>query len=75
MIPGAGEAGISLLHRRGGAIDTPAATSDLVRRIDELQYHFDERPCLDAIRFSEVVQSPDVGKDERWPHWGPAAAE
>jgi hypothetical protein len=46
LVSGAEAAGISLLHRRGGAIDTPAATSDLVRRIDE-----------------------------RWPHWGPAAAE
>jgi GAF domain-containing protein len=75
LVPGAEEAGISLLHRHGGTIDTPAATSDLVRRIDALQYHFDEGPCLDAIRFSEVVQSPDVGTDERWPRWGPAAAD
>ena len=74
VVAGAQEAGISLLHGRGAAIDTPAATSDLVRRIDELQYHFDQGPCLDAIRDSETAQSPDVGTDDRWPHWGPAAA-
>lgn len=75
VVPSAQEAGISLLLGRRGRIDTPAATSDLVRRIDELQYHFDEGPCLDAIRESETAQSPDVGADDRWPRWGPAAAE
>jgi GAF domain-containing protein len=75
VVASAEEAGISLLHGCRGGIDTPAATSDLVRRIDELQYHFDEGPCLDAIRESETTYSPDVGTDDRWPRWGPAAAE
>ena len=74
LVRNAEEAGISLLHRRG-RIDSPARTSDAVRRIDELQYEHDEGPCLDAIRQQEVVTSPDVRRDERWPAWGRAAAE
>ncbi len=74
LVRNAQESGISLL-RRGGRIDSPAVTSDAVARIDELQYEHDEGPCLDAIREHEVVTSPDVRSDERWPGWGPAAAE
>ena len=74
VVRNAQEAGISLLHR-GGRIDSPAVTSDAVARIDVLQYEHDEGPCLDAIRENEVVSSPDVRHDERWPGWGRAAAE
>lgn len=74
VVSGAQEAAISLVHR-GGRIDTPAATSEVVRRIDELQYRYDEGPCLDAIRVQGYARSSDVRTDERWPQWGPAAAE
>ncbi len=73
LVPGAQEAGISLVHR--GGIDSPATTSEVVDRLDELQYEHDEGPCLDAIRESEVVSSGDVRRDARWPMWGPAAEE
>lgn len=73
LVPGAEEAGISLVRRK--EIDSPATTSQLVNRIDQLQYEHDEGPCLDAIRESEVVASCDVSQDARWPSWGPAASE
>lgn len=75
IVSGAHEAAISLLYTGPLRIDTPAATSDAVRRVDELQYEHDEGPCLDAIREHHVVKSPDVRSDARWPRWGPAAAE
>lgn len=62
------DCGISLVHENN-RIDTPAATSDVVVRIDELQYQHDQGPCLDAIRESEVVYSPDLANDGRWPSW------
>jgi AmiR/NasT family two-component response regulator len=74
LVTNAQEAGISLLHG-GGRVDSPAVSSDLVSRLDELQYEFDEGPCLDAVRVQQVVRSPDVRNDERWPRWGQAAAE
>lgn len=74
VVPHAQDAGISLLRGQAGHIDTPASTGDVPRRVDELQYQFDEGPCLDAVRESEMVQSLDVGSDDRWPKWGPAAA-
>jgi hypothetical protein len=62
------EAGISLQHHRGGAIDTPPAISNLVRQMDELQYHFDDGPCVDAIRDSETAQSPRAFDAENREH-------
>ncbi len=63
------DAGVSIVHRRG--IDTPAATSDAVARGDALQYELNEGPCLDAIRDHELIHSPDLANDDRWPNWGP----
>jgi GAF domain-containing protein len=74
LVHGAQAAGISFV-RTDQRIDTPAATDELVRRIDELQYEHGQGPCLDAIRDLEVVGSPDVAEDDRWSSWGPAAAE
>ena len=73
LVGNAQEAAVSLVHR-SGEIETAAATGSTARRIDELQYEHGEGPCLDAIRVQEVVHSSDVGHDDRWPEWGPAAA-
>ena len=64
------ECGVSL-ETADNQIDTAAATSDIVRQIDALQYQYDEGPCLDAIRTSVVVYSPDLAEDDRWPTWAP----
>ena len=70
LIPNCTYAGISIVHR-DGLIDTPAATSELVRRGDELQYEFGEGPCLDAIWHHDTVVSPDLTVEQRWPRWAP----
>ena len=74
LVPNAQEAGFSMLHR-AGSVETAAATSDVVVRIDKLQYEHREGPCLDAIWDSEIVQSTDVASDDRWPNWGPRVAD
>jgi GAF domain-containing protein len=74
LVEGCHEAGISLVYS-DKRIDTPAATSDAARRVDELQYEFDCGPCLDAIREEEVVHSTDLTQDERWADWGQRTAE
>jgi hypothetical protein len=45
LIPNCDYAGISMVHRNR-TIDTPAATDELVKRGDELQYTLGEGPCL-----------------------------
>jgi GAF domain-containing protein len=66
-------AGISIVHRNR-PIDTPAATDELVRRGDELQYTFGEGPCLDAIWHYDTVISADLAEEDRWTRWAPHVA-
>jgi GAF domain-containing protein len=59
----------------GRAVTTPAWSDQLVLRIDEEQYGLDQGPCLSAIRLHGTFEAADLGTDERWPAFGPRAAE
>jgi GAF domain-containing protein len=72
-IPGSAGAGVSLLE--GGRRTTAAASDDVVREADDLQYTLGEGPCLSACTDCAVRRTDDVRTDPRWPRWGPAAAE
>ncbi len=72
LIHGCDLVGISVVHR--GGIDTPAASDEELRRIDELQFELKEGPCYDALRTHETVCSGDLAGDARWPRWGPLVA-
>lgn len=74
LIDGCDHAGISVVHRRK-KIDTPAASDDVVRRGDELQYTEGEGPCLQSIVEQETVQSHDLTTETRWPRWSGRVAE
>jgi len=69
LIEGCDIAGVSLVHK--DRIDTPSATGEALRLIDEAQFAMRQGPCLDALREHETVSSNDLGTDERWPEWGP----
>lgn len=73
MIVGCDMVGISVV--RPGGIDTPAASSEAMRRIDQLQYDLGQGPCLTALRDHETTISPDLANDERWPVWGARVSE
>jgi transcriptional regulator with GAF, ATPase, and Fis domain len=73
VLPSCDMAGISVVDSR--EIRTLAATTEVLRRIDELQFVMAEGPCLDALREHQMVAAHDLGADERWPHWGPRIAE
>jgi transcriptional regulator with GAF, ATPase, and Fis domain len=70
LIDGCDYAGISFVRRKA-PIETPAATDPLVLRGDELQYSLQEGPCLDAIWDQEMVHSPNLATEQRWPRWAP----
>jgi GAF domain-containing protein len=65
-------AGISVVRPDG--VETPAATDESLRRIDELQYAMAEGPCLTSLKQTDVVVSADLADDPRWPTWGPHIA-
>ena len=74
VIPPCDAASITLRRKRGST-ETVGATSDLAVICDQLQYQFAEGPCVDAVFDGEAYYIDDVATDERWPKWGPAAAE
>jgi len=67
-------AGITLLHGKN-RFETVAASDERVQRADELQYSLQEGPCLQAIWSHDTFVVEDMCTDERWPAWGPEAAE
>lgn len=70
----ADECGI-LFSQPANTWSTPAATSPRVTELHQLQISLDEGPCLDAIRKQSTYICDDTRNDDRWPTWGPAAAE
>jgi GAF domain-containing protein len=65
-------AAISVVRRDG--IDTPAASHEQLRLVDELQYRLGEGPCLDALKQTDVLTVINLADDQRWPNWGPRIA-
>ena len=73
-VPGCDEVGVTLVRGRG-LPETPAATGLLAAQCDALQYELGEGPCLGVIDDSTVNVSHDLSADQRWPKFGPRAAE
>ena len=67
-------ASVTLRYARG-ALETVAATHPDVEKADALQYEFSEGPCYQAVQEDGNFLSQDIGNDERWPQWGPRAAQ
>jgi GAF domain-containing protein len=68
FFPGADMGGVSIV--RGDHIETPAATTEKLREVDEAQYRMGQGPCRAAIRTEATVQVEDLATDPRWPQWG-----
>jgi GAF domain-containing protein len=74
LLTNAAGAGVTLVHRRR-QVTTAAATAELVREGDRLQYELEEGPCLDAAWEEEQVYAGDLAHEDRWPTWAPRVAE
>lgn len=74
VVPDATSASLTIRVRRHRFV-TLAATSDLAREADGLQYALDEGPCLEASESSDWLRSGDLGHEPRWPGWGPRVAD
>jgi hypothetical protein len=53
----------------------PLDADPLAREIDALQRAFGEGPSLEAVAHQSMVYADDVQLDDRWPRFGPGAAE
>ena len=56
-------------------METSASSGSLIEQADELQYAYDEGPCLRAAEQGGAYLIVDTATDSRWPTWGPAVAE
>ncbi|TQM57928.1 GAF and ANTAR domain-containing protein [Humibacillus xanthopallidus] len=67
-IPHAAAASITTLkHDR---FVTSAATDDVARRADAIQYALGSGPCVDAIVDQAIYSPRDLASDDRWPEYG-----
>ncbi|MFN2563242.1 MAG: GAF and ANTAR domain-containing protein [Jatrophihabitans sp.] len=67
-------AGLTLVRGDARPI-TLAATTELARRVDELEYDSGEGPCLDAIDDDDITAVADLERDPRWPKFSAKAIE
>ena len=67
-------ASVTLVRADGGA-ETSATSSPLIEEADDLQYAFDEGPCLRAAEQGGAYLIANPAADPRWPRWGPAVAK
>ena len=74
IVPDAESVSLTVRTRRL-QLQTLAATDELAREADELQYSLREGPCVDSVEQADWFRSGSVGQDRRWPAWGPRAAE
>jgi GAF domain-containing protein len=72
-VEGAGYAGITLVT--GKTVSTPAATEDLVERIDQIQYETGQGPCLESAGRHKTVRSDDLRAEDRWPQFAQQTAD
>lgn len=68
---GAASVSIAVLDMRRRPV-TVASSDDLARTGDDLQYRLGEGPCLDAVWTADVVHSPDLATESRWPAASPS---
>jgi transcriptional regulator with GAF, ATPase, and Fis domain len=73
IVPGTEDAGVTLIAR-GRVLEPRAATSDMQRKIDELQHRLGEGPCVQAIWEHETVLVTDMRTEQRWPAFAPEAS-
>jgi GAF domain-containing protein len=64
---------VTVLRRKKPA--TVASSDDRALGLDEVQYAFDEGPCLSAIREGGTMHVPDVRTEHRWPRYIAAVHE
>ena len=73
-VDGADLAGITLVTKKG-ALSTPAATEELAREIDRVQYEVRQGPCLSAAWERFTMLANDLRTETRWPSFARRAAD
>jgi hypothetical protein len=73
-VPGADYSGVTI-GRQASDMATVAATADLVKQVDQIQYDLGSGPCVDAVVQDTVYNAADLRNEQRWPEFGRRAVE
>ena len=73
-VDGAEYGGVTIGRHRQ-QFETVAASSDLVRACDKIQYELGSGPCVDAVLEQTIFNAPDLRVDPRWPEFGRRSVE
>jgi GAF domain-containing protein len=73
-VPGFDHAGISTVEKNR-KVETTACTSDLVLRLDAVQYELREGPCSAVLHGNEPFSVSILQHEQRWPRYVPHARE
>lgn len=72
LVPGAEMAGITRAREDG--YETVAPTSEVVSKVDSIQYELSEGPCVDAAIEGTTFRIDDLREEKRWPEFGRRAS-
>lgn len=64
-----------MLSDEEGTLRFVSSSDPVLAKLESLQIELDEGPCLLAYRSGESIQADDLLSDERFPNFGPRAAE
>jgi GAF domain-containing protein len=67
--------GSGIVFVLGDALHVPVATSDQIRRLEQLEIEVGTGPCLEALREHAIVEAPDLEHEDRWREWSEAATD
>ena len=66
---------VLMLVDRGQVLRNLAVSDPRAALLEELQAEHEEGPCVDAFDDKEPVAAGDLGAEQRWPSFSPAAVE
>lgn len=56
-----------------GRVITVGAADSLAAQLDEQQHALDEGPCLQALHDRQIIDTPDLTREDRWDGYPQAA--
>jgi hypothetical protein len=76
LVPGVDAASVTLRDEQG-QYHTPVASHPIVEKLDHVQYDAGEGPCVECARLEGPgwAISHDLEHEQRWPLFGPVAAQ
>lgn len=80
ILPGVDHAGITLVRRkmrgtRQTELESAAATGEIPKLFDDLQFKTGEGPCFEAIWEHRTIRIDDIETEQRWPAFTAAVIE